>query len=82
MQFYYLDISLMKRICHKMAVELFDTQNDPISQFEEHDQHKLDAAINNPRQSFDGKDLYPTLSKKSGNFVVLTQQKSSLLEWQ
>lgn len=65
MQFYYLDISLMKRICHKMAVELFDTQNDPISQFEEHDQHKLDAAINNSRQSFDGKDLYPTLSKKA-----------------
>ncbi len=65
MQFYYLDIDLMESICHKVAVQIFDTQNDPISQFKEHDINKLDAALNNPRQSFDGKDLYPTLAEKA-----------------
>lgn len=65
MEFYYLDIELMERICHKMAVQLFDLDNDPIGPFNEHNKNQLDSAINNPKQSFDGKDLYPTLSEKA-----------------
>lgn len=65
MGFYYLDISLMERFCHAFALRLFDTAQDPIAAFSEHDLAKLDSALNNPRQTFGGKDLYPAFADKA-----------------
>ncbi len=64
-QIYYLDVSLMEKICHGLAVRLFDTSEDPIAPFYEHNFAKLDSALNNPRQTFDEKDLYPTFAEKA-----------------
>jgi death-on-curing protein len=61
----YLDVGLMKKMCHPLAVAIFDTEKDPISQFDEHDISRLESALGNPRQTFDGKDLYPTLTDKA-----------------
>lgn len=60
----YLDAELMEKMCHRLAVAVFDTKDDPIAFFHEHSEEKLDAALNLPRQTFDGKDLYPTLVDK------------------
>jgi len=60
----YLDIELMEKMCHQLAVAVFDTQDDPIAHFHEHT-NLLDSALNLPKQTFDGKDLYPTLVDKA-----------------
>lgn len=65
MRFYYLDVSLMERFCHAFALRLFNTDQDPIAAFSEHDLAKLDSALNNPRQTFGGKDLYPAFADKA-----------------
>lgn len=48
-----------------MAV--FNKKNDPIPRFEEKYVNftLLDSALNNPRQTFGGQDLYPTLEEKA-----------------
>lgn len=61
----YLDADLMEKMCHRLAVAVFDTKDDPIALFQEHSEEKLDAALNLPRQTFDGKDLYPTIVNKA-----------------
>jgi len=38
---------------------------EPITPFREHESALLESALGNPRQSFDGKDLYPTLEDKA-----------------
>lgn len=43
----YLDIELMEKMCHKLAVAVFDTKEDPIAHFHEHTD-LLDSAINLP----------------------------------
>jgi death-on-curing protein len=60
----YLDMELMERMCHRLALNLFDTKDDPIACFEEHTD-LLESAINQPRQTFGGKELYPTLVEKA-----------------
>jgi len=60
----YLDIELMERMCHRLALNVFDTQEDPIACFKDHTD-LLDSAINQPRQTFGGKELYPTLVDKA-----------------
>ncbi len=62
---YYLDKELMEKICHPFAVAYFDTHNDPISQFDEHETQLLESALANPSRSFNGQQLYPTLVKKA-----------------
>jgi len=61
----YIDLDLMEKMCHPLAVAIFDKQDDPIANFHDAMLAKLDAALNNPRQTFDGKDLYPTFTKKA-----------------
>lgn len=61
----YIDIELMKKMCHPLAVALFDSKIDPITHFSKHDKTKLEATLNNPRRTFDNKDLYPTFTKKA-----------------
>lgn len=60
----YLDMELMEKMCHRLALNLFDTKDDPIACFEEHTD-LLESAINQPRQTFGGKELYPTLVEKA-----------------
>lgn len=64
-RFNYIDIGLMRKMCHPIAVAIFDSDNDPIAQFDDHEIALLDAALANPRQTYDGKELYPTLAKKA-----------------
>ena len=63
--FSYIDVELMKEMCHPIAVAVFDNENDPISKFGEHEFALLDSALNNPKQTFAGKELYPSLIKKA-----------------
>ncbi|MDD4074443.1 MAG: type II toxin-antitoxin system death-on-curing family toxin [Candidatus Pacebacteria bacterium] len=60
----YLDIELMQSMCHRLALNIFDTEDDPIACFEEHTS-LLESAINQPRQIFGGNELYPTLIEKA-----------------
>lgn len=60
----YLDMELMEKMCHRLALNLFNTADDPIACFEDHDTNLLESAINQPRQTFGGKELYPTLVDK------------------
>jgi death on curing protein len=62
---HYLDKDLMEKMCHTLAVTVFDTNDDPIAQFHQHDLSLLDSALNTPRQTFDGNDLYPYLETKA-----------------
>ncbi len=61
----YIDIELMKEMCHPLAVALFDTKDDPIAQFSEHELSLLDSTLNNPKQTFGGRELYPALTEKA-----------------
>ncbi len=61
----YIDFEMMEKMCHPIAVALFDSADEPMTQFHRHDRGRLEAALNSPRQTFDGKDLYPTFAKKA-----------------
>jgi len=60
----YLDMELMQNMCHRLALRVFDTKDDPIACFEEHS-NLLESAINQPKQTFGGNELYPTLIDKA-----------------
>src|SRR5688572_18346037 len=62
---HYLNMQLMETMCHRLAVQVFDTTNDPISSFEEHAHALLESALNNPKATFGNKELYPTLVDKA-----------------
>ncbi len=62
---HYLDLGLMERICHRLAVDLFDLTDDPITPFTQHDRALLGSALDLPRTAFQGKDMYPTLAAKA-----------------
>jgi hypothetical protein len=44
----YLDLELIKQICHPMAVELFDKHDDPITPFTDHDEALLESVLSLP----------------------------------
>lgn len=52
-------------MCHRLAVELFDTTDDPISSFAEHDVSLLESALHNPQATFNNQELYPSLIDKA-----------------
>lgn len=58
--FRYLDMELMEKMCHKLAVAIFDTREDPIANFHEHTD-LLDSALNLPKHDLG----YPTLIDKA-----------------
>lgn len=62
---HYIDVDLMRKMCHPIAMALFDSKNDPMANFMEHECPLLESALNNPRQTFGGKDLYPSFLNKS-----------------
>lgn len=51
-EFNYLDLELMERMCHRLAVDLFDLTDDPITPFTQHDQGLLESALDLPRTAF------------------------------
>ncbi len=61
----YIDFELMEKMCHPIAVAIFDSAKEPITKFHEHERALLESALNNPRQGFGGSDLYPTFIKKA-----------------
>lgn len=62
---FYLDVELMKKMCHPIAVAIFKQSGEPIPKFEEHAIEKMEASLNSPKQSFGGKDFYPTIEEKA-----------------
>ena len=54
----------MKKMCHPLAVALFDSSVEPMTGFDEHERALLESALGNPQQTFSGQDLYPTLVEK------------------
>ncbi|MFH1393191.1 MAG: type II toxin-antitoxin system death-on-curing family toxin [Patescibacteria group bacterium] len=61
----YIDSEILEKMCHPIAMAIFDKEDDPIAEFSEHELGLLDSALNNPKQTFDGKELYSTLTKKA-----------------
>lgn len=61
----YIDFNLARTMCHPIAMTLFDSTVDPMTNFDDHEYTLLESALNNPRQTYEGKDLYPTLFKKA-----------------
>lgn len=61
----YIDVSLMEKSCHPFAMDLFDVVTEPMTAYHEHDLPLLESALANPRQSYGGKELYPTLQEKA-----------------
>ncbi len=61
----YIDIGLMEKMCHPIAVAIFDTKEDPIAKFNEYEFALLDSALNNSKQTFGGQELYPNLVSKA-----------------
>ena len=56
----------MEKMCHPLAMAIFDNQkDDPIARFDDHERALLESALSNPLQTFDGRELYPTLVKKA-----------------
>lgn len=55
----------MQKMCHPIAVALFDAPEEPMTPFKEHESSLLESALGNPRQSFGGNDLYPTFEEKA-----------------
>ncbi|MBI4135216.1 type II toxin-antitoxin system death-on-curing family toxin [Candidatus Uhrbacteria bacterium] len=55
----------MEQMCHRLAMAIFDTTDDPIAPFKNHTTALLESALNLPKATFDGKDLYPSLFDKA-----------------
>jgi len=67
----YLNLELMEKICHSLAIAIFNTYEDPIAEFKEHDTGRLDSTLQSLKQTFDGKELYPTLEEKAAVLYYL-----------
>lgn len=61
----YIDFERMQKMYHPIAVALFDSSVEPMAQFERHSRALLESALNNPRQTFDGRELYPAFTRKA-----------------
>ncbi|MBI2476902.1 type II toxin-antitoxin system death-on-curing family toxin [Candidatus Uhrbacteria bacterium] len=55
----------MRKMCHPIAVALFGKDREPMGSFESHNTALLESALNNPRQTFGGRDLYQTIENKA-----------------
>lgn len=66
MKIYYLDTELMEKMCHPLAVALLNGEiQEPIPSFRPYNEQLLESALAQPRQTFDGKDLYKVLDQKA-----------------
>ncbi len=64
-KFFYLDKQLMEKMCHPLAVAIFNNTNDPIPSFQLHATPLLESSLGTPKQTYGGKDLYATLIDKA-----------------
>lgn len=55
----------MEKMCHPLAVAIFNNNNDPIPSFKSHTTQLLESSLGMPRQTYGGKDLYETLVDKA-----------------
>jgi len=63
--FYYLDIDLIEKISHPLAMTFLDKSDEPISLFSTCNKPALGACLGLPKATFDGKELYPDLISKA-----------------
>lgn len=56
----YIDSALMQKMCHPIAVDLFDSFTEPMTKFDDHERALLESALGNPQQKY-----YPTFVKKA-----------------
>ena len=55
----------MEKMCHHLAVAHFNLKDDPIAPFNSCNKNLLLSSLNQPKQTFGGKELYPTLIDKA-----------------
>ncbi|MBI3589629.1 MAG: type II toxin-antitoxin system death-on-curing family toxin [Candidatus Liptonbacteria bacterium] len=51
---------MMEKMCHPIAVNLYDSMAEPMPKFTDHEGALLDSALKNPQQSY-----YPTFTRKA-----------------
>ncbi|MCR4275496.1 MAG: type II toxin-antitoxin system death-on-curing family toxin [Candidatus Wolfebacteria bacterium] len=56
----FINRELMEKMCHPIAVALFDSSVEPMTKFDDHEIALLESALNNPKQPY-----YPTFHKKA-----------------
>ncbi len=61
----YLNSQHIREIAHELVVSFFYDKNEPLPAFADHDPRLLDSALNLPRQTYDGRELYPSLIQKA-----------------
>ena len=59
-EIHYIDTDMMEKMCHPIAMAIFDSDEDPMTAFNEHEKALLESALGNPRQSF-----YKTVYEKA-----------------
>ena len=67
----YLDVQLIEKMFHPLAVAHFDNQYEPIPAFSTRELALLESALNQPRQTFGGEDLYQALCDKAAILFYL-----------
>ena len=60
----WLEIDDFESICFNLAIDEF-SEKEPIPDYSTRNQAKLEASLALPKQTFDGKLLYPTLEKQA-----------------
>ncbi len=65
MLIFYVDEEMMEKVCHHLAVQFFDQDEEPIAPYQTCDTALLNSALNLPKVTFDGKQLYPDLIDKA-----------------
>src|SRR5689334_14775372 len=66
----YLDAALMEKMCHPLAVAVFNREDDPIPTFRPHVSELLESALAAPQQSFGGNELYPDIVSKAAILYI------------
>ena len=66
----YLSVSEIEYVAHTLAKELM-SWNEPIPDFQTRYPNKLEACMAAPQQTFDKKQLYPTIYKKGSILFYL-----------
>lgn len=64
-QYAYLDLNLMEKVCHGIAVAYLNKDNDPIAPFSTCDMALLDSALNVPKHAFGGHEFHAELEDKA-----------------
>ena len=69
MRIKYLDVAHIEETVWKLTKRFFDKSDEPIPNFASCDLSRLEQALASPRQSWDGKDLYPNIEDKAAILI-------------